>query len=471
MLVDGYITAGDTANHTCNEVAKMSLSKITGPSALATFNSKAWLTKAMKYCPGARMDLKQFMEVIQHPICQTTFDMFYCHLKSNCPVYMSRSTIEWFGYGGPYGKQKQLVTRMLDHYEEGKDWVKMNKKEYMEWYSKPNRGYSREYPQDNESKQIHIDPSQYKLAGVDASVFKNDTTEVAYPDPSELPSRTTHIFVTVDTFKRIVMRSDSPKAEQIRTYYINMEDLMFKYMEYTAMMRTHATLSIMENLHLMRLQATEANEKADIANQKAEEERQQAKEARREANKERKKAEEERRRAEIRDKKANEKFEALMKRTERVSDTLDRTETKLDDTQDTLENTQETLEETKQIALDIANDRVVDTGLPSNLSYVFAVIKLDEPAEGERTYYAVRCQKKNFQYRVNQVINGRDNARVILRLDTPCSMKLWHMYKNKYSHHIKHDRQWFNMRGTRSENGMLTRICRIHESRMNMHGN
>ncbi len=41
------------------------------------------------------------------------------------------------------------------------------------------------------------------------------------------------VLLTPDCFKRICMRSKSPKSEEVRTYYIQLESMIFKYFEQT----------------------------------------------------------------------------------------------------------------------------------------------------------------------------------------------------------------------------------------------
>ena len=46
-------------------------------NALYAPQSNRWMKKALKACPGTRMDIMQFAKVINHPLCYAAFDLLH----------------------------------------------------------------------------------------------------------------------------------------------------------------------------------------------------------------------------------------------------------------------------------------------------------------------------------------------------------------------------------------------------------
>ena len=168
-----------------------------------TLVNKEWLLTAVNYCQGAMMDIGKFAKVIKHEICQETFDMFYVSLTNGYPIYLSKDIIKWFGYSGTDRDQKTSITNILKkNYIQGTDWFNYSQKEYKTLY--------------NEINPIKIEnKDSYKL-----------------PHPSESSNKTNHYIINSNIFEKVLLRSDSPKSQIIRQIYIDLKNLLFKYMEY-----------------------------------------------------------------------------------------------------------------------------------------------------------------------------------------------------------------------------------------------
>lgn len=85
------------------------------------------------------MGIDQFAKKINHNLCKETFDMFYLSLKNEYPIYLSRETINWFGYGGDKDDQKRRILDILKkHYIKDVDWFEYSHKAYTELYNEMN---------------------------------------------------------------------------------------------------------------------------------------------------------------------------------------------------------------------------------------------------------------------------------------------------------------------------------------------
>jgi flagellar biosynthesis GTPase FlhF len=89
-------------------------------------------------------------------------------------------------------------------------------------------------------------------------------------------------------FKKVVMRLNTKNSDVVRDYYLNLEEAMFAYGEYTMKYMIESTTQSMQyQLALRDAQVEEAERVAEEERQRAEEERQRAEEERQRAEEER----------------------------------------------------------------------------------------------------------------------------------------------------------------------------------------
>jgi Skp family chaperone for outer membrane proteins len=404
---------------------------------------KEWLTKAIDYCKGSIMDIRQFANAIDHPICHETFDMFYMSLKDGYPVYLSKDVIEWFGYSGILKRQKQNIMEILRaNYIQNVDWFEYSQSIYTKMYSDMNA--------------MHGQPCIENKVAVSKEyidVFTKTTEPYLLPPPGNA-NKNNHIIINAKIFKKVVMRSDSPKAETIRNYYVNLEEIMYKYTDYIDEMRMSAGLGLLEKLDQLNLTMVENNKKADAERKQAEEERKKADEYRKKSranrkkvNEERKQAEEERRQAEAKHeeerKQAEDRFNQLMNRTAHVQDTLDTTNV---------------------VLTRVAEEHVPKTHVHPSKYEVLIILR--DPDDEEVPYYVIRTQQVSANERVRKIKDDVPDAIEVARHNHPNSKKLWQDFKGQYGKHlVSTNSNWFGISPRKNEDWFVERLDNMCNSR------
>jgi DNA-binding Lrp family transcriptional regulator len=139
------------------------------------------------------LDIMKFIEVTKFKLNMTMFDYFWQAVAGNTHSLITMRVFKWFGYEGEYYTQKQSFKKML----------KNNGIEY------------------------------HELTQQDREIEK-------YPDFKEelqlLPSNVTNAkFIVMDpkNLKRAIMQLKTKNGHIIRDYYIDLEDLLKLYVEYT----------------------------------------------------------------------------------------------------------------------------------------------------------------------------------------------------------------------------------------------
>jgi flagellar biosynthesis GTPase FlhF len=140
------------------------------------------------------------------------------------------------------------------------------------------------------------------------------------------------IVMDIRSFKKAVMRLNTQNAEEIRDYYLNLEEFAFEYGQYVLerreaeqelkMMEAMAKLAIKDKSEEeLKRQVEEEKKRAEEEKKRAEEEKKRAEEEKKRAEEEKKRAEEEKKRAEEEKKRAEEekkRAEEEKKRAERA---------------------------------------------------------------------------------------------------------------------------------------------------------
>ncbi len=153
---------------------------------------------------GSGLTVQEFIEVAEYPVDCFMVDNFFHNLSDDIPIYVTRELIEWCGFNSKEFKlRKREFKRILENFEKGVDYWTFSNKEYTKYY-----------------KTLSLKLSPDSLAN--------------YPIPTDFynKNKTKHLVLTVDCFKEMMMLLRTPRAPVIRKHYIQMEKLLFLYMEY-----------------------------------------------------------------------------------------------------------------------------------------------------------------------------------------------------------------------------------------------
>ena len=139
------------------------------------------------------LDIMEFIKVTKFKLNMTMFDYFWQVVVGKTPGHIARRTLEWFGYDGEYSEQKRLFMRMLKNND-------INFKEL-------NQGNS----------EIDMFPTIKEELALIPSNVKN--SKFLIMEPNDL--------------KMAIMQLKTKNGHIIRQYYIDLEELLKIYVEYT----------------------------------------------------------------------------------------------------------------------------------------------------------------------------------------------------------------------------------------------
>jgi hypothetical protein len=150
------------------------------------------IKKALKQS-ASLLNIMDFIKTTKFKLNMTMFDYFWQVVVGNTPGHVARRVLEWFGYDGDYSEQKRLFTRMLNN----------NKINYRELTQK--------------DKEIKLYPSiQQELQALPINVTNS---KFLIMEPRDL--------------KMAIMQLKTKNGHIIRDYYIDLEELLKLYVEYT----------------------------------------------------------------------------------------------------------------------------------------------------------------------------------------------------------------------------------------------
>jgi phage anti-repressor protein len=151
------------------------------------------------------MPLKEFVKVVDYPIDPFMVDNFFVNLNDDIPIYVTNELTEWCGYSGNKDDKRRRFKDLLENnFTLDKEYWVYSNKEYEEYYDNSICG-----------------PPQIE-----------NTTQ--FPNPSEFrgKNKTKHLVLSVDCFKQVMMMLNTPKAKDIRLYYLALEKLIKIYAKY-----------------------------------------------------------------------------------------------------------------------------------------------------------------------------------------------------------------------------------------------
>jgi hypothetical protein len=180
------------------------------------------ITKALN-SSGSLLDILKFIEVTEFELNKVMFDYFWQVMVGNTGSHLTTRVLEWFGYDGNFKTQKQNFIKML----------KRNNISYQELTQ--------------HDKEIELYPTI--------------TNEI-----SLLPSNVTNskfLIMEPKDIKMAIMQLKTKKGHIIRQYYIDLEDLMKLYVEYTLAYNERRALYKIESLEKMMEDMRLCNERQE----------------------------------------------------------------------------------------------------------------------------------------------------------------------------------------------------------------
>jgi len=287
------------------------------------------------------------------------------------PIIVTQNLIDWMGYKG-----RKEADRQLSFYR------------FLESLNIPYNEIDYQHPLALEYPGVNQESEQLKLS--------NNLEKKRW------------IVMEPRAFKKVVMRLNTRNADMVRDYYLNLEEAMFAYGDYTRDYLMDKTRRQESGLTLAMEQLTIKDTELDQAERLAEQERLRAEEAERLADQEREAKEQERLRAEEAERLADQEREARVK-AERKTLRINKFMKKV------------TIKETKMEWIYIATtmlywmDRMFKVGSTIRLSSRIGGYNTGRPREDEYKYcWAIKCYNaKDVDYHIQKLLANfkhRDNA-------------------------------------------------------------
>ncbi|CCV02130.1 hypothetical protein IIV25_112R [Invertebrate iridovirus 25] len=180
------------------------------------------------------LDITQFVEVTKFKLNMVMFDYFWQVVIGNQYVHLSSLVLEWFGYEGVIRDQKQAFIKML----------KRNTIEYHELTQK--------------DKEIELYPTIQE----ELQLLPHDAAK----------SRSKFLIMEPNDLKMAIMQLKTKNGHIIRQYYIDLEELLKVYTEYTLYFNhreaTRKITDLEQMIVDMRLENTQERQNREIERQK-----------------------------------------------------------------------------------------------------------------------------------------------------------------------------------------------------------
>ena len=364
---------------------------------MLTLNAKLILSKSLG--SGINMKFNDFVRFNGIGLNESYVDAFFHNLKSDAPIYMSESTISYFGYQGTIRDQKKalnliITNNFLDY--KGQLYFEYNNAEYIDFRKEKEELLSGENSPDNKIDKLY--PQALQTRG---------------------KTNTKHLLITPRLFKEILMLCNTEKGKQVRRFYLDIVEVMELYIQYQNSM---TITSLEQKLDNITLKLVKSDQKADERFKKAEEGRQKAEE---------------------RSQKAEERHNKLMDRTETIQESLEESKDEI------LEKIVE-LAETKQDLTNVTKDRVATKRVPKDRYNHIVILKDDDCTEDEPPYYILRTQEKSITSRIATLKKKYPAIKEIFRIYTPNATSAWISICDKYKPNISKSvtPNWFFLTNT-----------------------
>jgi hypothetical protein len=151
------------------------------------------IARALVASPDKKLSVQEYVDSSGFKIDKLMFNEFWQVVAKKRATHVRSSMLEWLGYGGKPYHQKQMFT----------DYLKRNEIAYEQLYSTDDR--INEYP-----------------------TIADEMKEMR---PVEI-SKAKWIVMNSRDFKKAIMKLSTKKGNDIREYYLNVEELLQEYVEY-----------------------------------------------------------------------------------------------------------------------------------------------------------------------------------------------------------------------------------------------
>lgn len=149
-----------------------------------------------------QLTFAEFIDKQNYDISSIYVDKFWDNISNKKWVYVDDQLIEWIGYNQTNGKQK-YVNIIKDNFNNQIDYKMYN------------------YEQITTTLQNQSEPNENDK---EILQLKNKLTDIHH--------RTTHLITSPRCFKKSLMMIKTERANQIRDYYVDLEEIYLNYMQY-----------------------------------------------------------------------------------------------------------------------------------------------------------------------------------------------------------------------------------------------
>jgi hypothetical protein len=162
--------------------------------------------------PGM-LTIQEFIRETKFNIDAFMIDRFWHNLDQNVPIYLDRFMLDWCGYQGNYSKQKDALMKALR--SNGINFIELSNDEYK-------------------------DLLNLELAVQSNTEETKENNQFNWPTSIRTGKgygRATHILIAPRDFKKMVMRLNTNRGDEIREYFVTLDELFQLYNKYQVLYR------------------------------------------------------------------------------------------------------------------------------------------------------------------------------------------------------------------------------------------
>ncbi len=369
-----------------------------------------YIERALKACEFRCLTLEEFVIMTKYPVDKFMIDNFFHNLDKDINLYITPKFLEYFGYTGALKRQKEYFMMTLrNNFNEGSDYWVLDNKGYQIHYQEISKIIAETF----ESEDLRrFEPSQNPPSG--DTKHPDPIKPPEFPDPSNFigvngKGTTKHVILTVHCFKKFLMMLNTRKANDVREFYLMLEQLIRDYTKYQALFLQTDGAKKDARIDALIADLRKSNDKLDASTEAT--------------TKARKELE-----------RTNKLYEDSIKELSDTRKELAYSNRMLEDSYEDLAVTEEVLgEKIDNISrkLDRAvEDRVVRPEEPAKLEH-FALFALKDP-KYQFTHKVARVRGTNFARAKNSVLQQFPKADMVLHLRaTPNAKALYDNIRDK----------------------------------------
>ncbi len=369
-----------------------------------------YIERALRVSEFRCLTLEEFVIRTGYPVDQFMIDNFFHNLDKDINLYITPKFLEYFGYTGALKTQKTNFMRMLDsNFTEGVDYWVLDNKGYQIHYQEISKIIAENFESENLS--IHVD-AQNPQSGDTKQPDPIKPPE--FPDPSKFigvngKATTKHVILTVHCFKKFLMMLNTKKANNIREFYLMLEQLIRDYTKYQNLYLQTDGAKKDARIDALIADLRNSNKETAASRQALEKATEELFENRQELSKSRKELSDTRKELAYTNRMLEDSHEDLLVTEEVLGEKIDNISRKLDRA---------------------VEDRVVRPEEPAKLEH-FALFALRDP-NSEFTHKVARVRGTNFTRAKNNITQQFPKAEMVLHLEaTPNAKALYDNIRDK----------------------------------------